>query len=265
MAAISKPFFVVPLDLGTITTGNEQTSYPASNLNRQKAIGLIWKSTGNTNLWVRGNFGSSKSMDFMSLIAANALAGTNIRLRIGSTQAEVDGTAPYDSGALSLISPSITREDGLYHSHLELPSITTGQWFRIDITGHTGDFRAANLVLGRKVTPSRYYNLDYSFGVDDLGSLDFARWGVTDEEPGRIQRTIEFTTAWQTEDEYEINFRPMLEKLGRTGFVFLAFDPTSSAYRQARTYLGVLSKPPFAKGTRKARNFTMDWILRSVI
>lgn len=148
MPTIRKPFFVIPLALGTIVAGNAQLGNPVFNLNRAKAIGLTWKTAGNTNVWARGNFTAARSIDFMALIAANALPGTLIRLRLGTTQAEVDGVAPYDSTALAFISPSITRTDGLYHSHLELPSVITATWWRIDITGHTGDFEAATLVLG---------------------------------------------------------------------------------------------------------------------
>lgn len=261
----SKPFFVVPLNLGTITTGNEASGYSAAFLQRRKTIGLTWKSIGNTSLWVRGNFGSALPVDFMSLISANALPGTQIRLRLGSTQAAVDGTAAYDSGAVPFINPAITREDGLYHSHLELPSVQTYQWWRIDITGHTGDFQAANLVLGQKMTPGRFYNQDFEYGARDLGDLAFGRFGVVDETPGAVLRTIGFTLGWTTEAEFETLFRPMIEKIGRRGLVFCCFDPTATVYRQARTYLGVLDKLPFARGIRKPNTFTMDWLIVSLI
>lgn len=261
----SKPFFVVPLDLGTIATGNQASGFPVTNLNRRKAIGLTWKSSGNTNLWARGSFGATRSIDFCSLLEANALPGTTIRLRLGTTQAQVDGTAPYDSGTLTFINPSITREDGLYHSHLELPSVQNASWWRIDIGGHTGDFQAASLVLGQKITPSRFYNLDFEYGIEDLGSAEFTRWGVLDEEPGLIFRTVSFTLAWQTEAEFEASFRPMIEKLGKRGIVYLCFDSEATAYRQARTYFGILSKPPFAKGVRKPKTFSQEFTMLSMI
>lgn len=413
----TKPFFVVPLDLGTITAGNETAGYAASNLNRQKEIGLTWKSAGSGNLYVRGNFGMRKAVDFCSLVSANASAGTRIRLRLGDTQAEVDGTADYDSGALPFINPGIIREDGLYHSHLEIPSVQTKPWWRIDIneaapenllsysndftnavwkkpgftitpgntTGpdgvtmsgtkvesvagdtlltreitatsttavfkviakpgpgmttaddpgnqlafmgldgnggfnssrvalgngwyeytmtatsgivvgdpltlywgatsgvtpgkyfwieraeyfdripNTGNFQAANLILGSKITPTRYYNQDFEFGVRDMGDLTFNRWGVADENPGIIMRSIGFTLGWVTELEYETSFRPMLEKLGKRGIVYFCFDPTPNAYRQSRSYLGVLDKLPFSTGKKKAGVFSQDYTILSMI
>lgn len=260
-----KPNFVIPLDLGTIATGNETAGYPAANLNRMKAIGLTWKSTGNTNLWVRGQFSAARAIDFCSIVAANALPGTTIRLRLGSSQAAVDGTAAYDSGAVAFINPSITREDGLYHSHLELPSVQTYQWWRIDIGGHTGDFQAAMLVLGQKVTPTKFYNLDFEYGVTDLGEMNWGRFAVPDETPGAIMRTATFTLGWVSETEFETSFRPMMEKLGGRGIVHIAFDPTANIYRQAKTYMGVFGKLPYARGIKKPGTYSMDFQIKSFI
>lgn len=262
--AIRKPLFVVPLDLGTVATGNEVAGFAASNLGRHKALGLTWKSSGNTNLWVRGQFAASRAIDFMSLISANALPGTLIRLRLGTSQAEVDGgSAPYDSTALAFISPAITRDDGLYHSHLEIGSVQNATWWRIDITGHTGDFQAAHLVLGNSIEPSRFYNLDFQYGARDLGGLDFSRWGVFDESPGAVLRRLEFTLAWVSEAEFEASFRAMMETPRQ--IVYLCFDPEANTYRQARTYMGALEKPPFARGNKKPLTFTQDFVLNSMI
>lgn len=262
---VSRPFFVVPLDLGTITTGNEVSGYPASNLNRHKALGLTWKSNGASNLWVRGDFGSAQEIDFMSVVSANAIPATDIRLRLGDTQGEVDGAADYDSTALDFISPSITREDGLYHSHLELGSVETKRWWRIDITSHTGDFQASHLVLGKRFTPTRFYDYEHMEGPEDLGDADWTRFGVFDEDPGVVFRSKQFTLSWLTEAEYEASVRPMLEKLGKRGVVFLCFDPTANTYRQARTYMGWMKKPPYATGKRKPGVLGIDFNILSMI
>ncbi len=211
------PFCVVPLPLGTVATGNELAERPAVHLGEFKHIGMVWRSSGNSNLWIRGDMGSAKAIDFCSLIMANAQAGTTIRLRLGDSQAQVDGSAPYDSGAVAFISPSITRDDGLYSSHLELPSVQTRRWWRIDIGGHSGDFEAAKLVLGQRVTPSSYYSGGFEFGAEDLGTSTFTQWGVPDETDGLIFRSLRFTLAWLNETEFETKFRPVIERLGRRG------------------------------------------------
>lgn len=267
MAEIGKPLLVRPIDLGTIATGNEVSGHEADYLNRHKAKGLTWKTSGASNVWARGELAASQSIDFCALIAANADSGTQIRLRLGTSQAEVDGTAPYDSGAVDFIAttPAATPADGLYHSHLELPSATDATWWRIDITGHTGDFEASMLVLGEKVQPSRFYNFDHQYGIEDLGDLEITRFGVFDEQPGQVWRTLDFALAWQSEAEFESSFRPMMEAIGQRGVVYCCFDPTDSAYRHARTYMGIVRKPLFARGVRKPRTFLQEYSLLSFI
>ncbi len=265
MPTIRKPIFVKPLDFGTITSGNVASGYSAQHLYRHKSPGLVWRSAGNSNLWIRCDMLALREVDFCALLSANAQAGTTIRLRLGTTQAEVDGTAPYDSGALPFISPSITREDGLYHSHLEIGSVQICRWWRIDIGGHTGDFDAAMLVLGKRIEPSTYYDFGPEFGVDDLGAAEVGRWGVVEEEPGRIARSVSFTMSWLNETEFETKFRPLTEAIGQRGPLYVCFDPEANAYRQNRTYYGLLRKPPYARGSRKPGTYAIEFQLLSLV
>lgn len=62
------------------------------------------------------------------MISANALPGTSCRLRSGATQAQVEGTAPYDNGVLLLLSSAVAREDGLDYSFLRLLAPVSGVW-----------------------------------------------------------------------------------------------------------------------------------------
>lgn len=263
---ISVPFAVVPHPLGTVASGNALSYKPASHLGEFKDIGMTWKSSGASNLWVRGDFGSAKPVDFVSLISANAISATTIRIRLGDSQAEVDGTADYDSGAQAFISPSITREDGLYHSHWQLPSLQTKRWWRIDIGSHTGDFEASILVMGQRVTPARYYSAGYEMGVEDRGDLTFGRWGVVDEATGLIMRTLRFEMGWLSEAEEFGLFAPMKEKIGRRGFALWCFDPTSSVYRQQKTYFGPMSENPYSIGGKFAPNtYSREFSILSII
>ncbi|WP_417615274.1 hypothetical protein [Parasphingorhabdus sp.] len=264
---IELPFAVVPLVLGTVATGNEvAATNPATHLGQFRYIGATWKSSGASNVWVRGDFGSAKAIDFISMIGANALPGTKIRIRLGDSQVAVDGaSASYDSGAIDFISPSITRADGLYHSHLELPSVQTRRWWRIDITSHTGDFEVSKLIMGQKIKPTRFYNKDFEFGIQDTGQVDINRDGVIHEIPGKILRTLQFTLGWMTTDEYETKFRPLTEAMGVRGMTFWCFDPQANAYRQSKTYFGVFKVAPFASGGIKPGNYSQEFQILSVI
>lgn len=259
------PFMVKPLDIGAVVGGNARTNQGVANLARLAYTGMVWRSDGNTNLWVRGSFASPQTIDFCALLAANAQPGTTIRLRLGSTQTQVDGTAPYDSGAVTFISPARTREDGLYHSHLELNAPVTATWWRIDIGNHTGDFQASGLVLGERFTPTRYYDRDFEYGHEDLGELEIARNGVIAETPGHVLRTLLFRLAWLTEAEYMASFKPILERYGRRALTYWCFDPESHAYRQDKSYLGYFRQDPFVRGNQRPREFTMEFQLRALL
>lgn len=262
--AIEKPIFVLPLDLGTIATGNERAEFPAIHLNEYRSPGLVWRSNGNSNLWVRGQFALEQTISHAAVLAANALPDTTIRLRLGDTQADVDGgSAPYDSGVVDFIDPAVTLSDGLYHSYQSFAAVDA-TWWRIDIGGHTGDFEAMKLVLGEAIQTERYYDAGFEFGTDDLGDLDISRWGVMSETDGFALRTLNFKLSWVSETAFEDSFRGVLA-LGKRYPVYICFDPEATVYRQDKTYFGLFGQPPFAQQGKKPRNFIMEFAVKSFI
>lgn len=260
---IEKPIFVLPHAITVHGTGNERTEAPASHLAAVKSPGLVWRSNGNSNLWVRGQFSSAQAVSFCSLVAANAQAGTTIRLRLGTSQAQVDGTAPYDSGAVTFVSPAYTRESGLYHSFQSFAE-QSATWWRIDIASHTGDFEAMSLILGKGVQSARFYDRGWELGTEDLGSIDFARWGVPLETDGFIFRTVNFKLAWMSEAEFEASFRKVMMQ-SRRGPVLVCFNPEAVATRQEQFFFGYMKQPPFAQNSRKPGTYAMDFNLLSMI
>lgn len=259
------PFFVVPLT-GTITADNEAAGYPASNVGRPEAPSLKWKTSGSTYVHLYCDFGSAKAIDFVALMNVTAQSGMAWRVKLGPSKAAVDGsTWTYDSGVLNFITPTYTSADGLYHSFLELPAVSTERWMRIEIGSYTGDIEAGALVIGKKVAPARFYDVDWEFSGEDRGSLDWTRTGVPDVNPGIKLRTVNFTLNWITEAEFEgiAGVRNMIETLGESGMVYLAFDPELSAYRQDRTYLGRLKKFGYARGKRKPGTYGGEYQILS--
>lgn len=239
------PFIVVPVDLGTIATGNEITSRPASHLGEFNYRGMVWQSSGATDLWVRCDLGSAQDIDFVGVLGANAISATTIRIRLGDSQAEVDGTADYDSTAIAFINPTpaVIPANG-YHSHHELPSMVSKRWIRIDIGSHTGDFEASMLVIGKKLQPGVFYEGQWQAGVRDLGGITFSRNAVPGITVGEKLRTAGFKLSWITETEMETEFAPLDEAMGRTFPMFVSFDPAATTYRQRRTYFGWFEEQP---------------------
>jgi hypothetical protein len=239
------PFFVVPEALGTVTSGNELATNLASYLGEHYFAGLTWKSSGASSLYARCNLGSAKAINFCGMLGANAIPATTARLRLAPSQALVDGTpggGNYDSGALTFIDPAVTDASGLYHWHHEPASSYTKQWARVDIGSHTGDFEAAMLVLGTKVSPAKFYETEWERGYEDLATVGFNRFAVPDFTDGALQRVCSFKMSWLTESEFETSILPMAARTGKSRPLFLCFDPEATTYRQARTYFGFLKE-----------------------
>jgi len=263
---IQKPFAVLPLTLTGIATGNERSNRPASHLALHKYAGMVWQSNGNGSLWVRGQFGgATQAVDFMAIMGANALVGTTFRLRLGTTQAQVDGTAPYDSGDQTFISPARTRADGRYHAHWELPSTVNASWWRIDIGGHTGDFSASALILGTKRTPSNFYNRDRELGYEDLGGLEISRTGIVAETPGVVLKTMLFRLGWVSEEEYWSLWAPLFATKGKRQPIYFCFDPEATVRRQDKSAIGFLARDMFMRGGTSPRANEMDFQFRGLI
>ena len=243
--AIEKPIFCLPVDLGTIATGNERTETLADHLHHHESIGLVWRTNGNSSMWARGQFTASQALSMCSLINANAQAGTTVRLRLGTSQAQVDGgSAPYDSGAVTFISPAETTDSGLYSSFQQFAEIDA-TWWRIDIGNHTGDFEAASLILGKAVQSSRFYDRGWELGTSDLN-------------------TVSFKLSWVSEAEFISSFRQIMLRAKRKP-VWLLFNPEAVAGRQAHFYFGRFGQAPFAQSVRKPGTFAMEFSMQSVI
>lgn len=262
---IQKPFCVLPLALRDPVSGNARSNRGVTHLALPQYPGMRWQTQGANNVWARGRFDAVSAVNFMSLMAANAQPGTTIRLRLGTSQAEVDGVAPYDSGAQTFITPARTRADGLYHSHLEMPSVVNASWWRIDIGNHTGDFSASALILGSKRTPAQFYNRDREIGFEDLGGLEIGRNGVVAETSGAVLRSLLFRLQWVSDEEFWTLWAPLMEAKGKRQIVFWCFDPAATARRQHKTFLGFFARDLLKRGNDFPKDNQMDFQLRAIM
>ena len=264
--AIQLPFVVLPRPIPAITTGNQQPNRPAIHLTIPKSVGLVWRTNGAGNAWIVANLGGTSAFDFVALLNTNAQPGTVQRVRTGASEAGCVTAPQFDSSNL-LISPPTTTNTGLYHSHVELPpqSAQSAQFVRIDITAHVGDFEAATLIVGTRMTPSRFYDADYERGTKDMGEVTLNRWGVAAEEPGVVLRTLAFRLGWLNRAEYENGFRPLIEAIGTRGLSYWCFDPEPTPDRQRKTYFGRCEQSPVASTGKAPGRMAIPFQILSII
>lgn len=259
-----KPFAVVPEPIGTILRSTGYAGTPASHLGEHKHIGLVWRSpfSSPNPAAAAGDFGSARTIDMVSIIASNATPTTGVILYLAD---DPDLQINVFSQTSLIRQPPITRDDDLYHLHLEIPP-TTRRYWGIEVYGHSGDFEASALVMGQRLTFTNYYSPGFGFGAEDLGGLELTRWGVPDEEDGLIFRRLDCTFGWMSRADMDDKFRPLVERLGKRGVALFCFDPEPTTYRQARTYFGWLRQPPFFRGAvNKFDRFESEWSILSMI
>ena len=98
----------------------------------------------------------------------------------------------------------------------------------------------SRVVLGKRIELERNFSFGATFGVKDLGSLDFNRRGVLQRTRGKKMRTVGLTFSNIRKDEVEAQTGPLLERIGNTEMVALVTDPAPDPRRQSRCYFGPL-------------------------
>lgn len=260
-----KPFAVVPEPFTLFTAGPSDAAYPSGHVSEYRHVGLIWRAigAGGSGVFLGGNFATSRPIDFCSILQTTAAATSNVRLRLfdgaGATGTTLLDVAP------TIISPAITRDDGLYSAHIEFAE-QSARSFLLEFNNVGNPFDVGKVILGRRLTFANYYSPGFGFGAEDLGDLELTRWGVPDEEDGLIFRRLDCTFGWMSRADMDDKFRPLVERLGRRGVALFCFDPEPTTYRQARTYFGWLRQPPFFRGAvNKFDRFESEWSILSMI
>lgn len=98
----------------------------------------------------------------------------------------------------------------------------------------------SRMVIGQRFQPERNFSYGGSFGVRDLGALDFSRRGVLQRTRGKKLRTAGLTFSNLRKDEVEARTKPLLEQIGNTEMIALVTDPTVSTQLIGRSYFGPL-------------------------
>ncbi len=267
--AIQKPFAVIPNTFTVDATGNEKAHRLADHVAEFQNPGMVWETTGASNVWIRGSFSAAASIDFLGLIGTNATASTTMRLRLGDSLAEVDAAGDYDSGTVLIRDPDPANADGVYHGHLELDAIYEKQWFRIDIGSHTGDFSCMAVVLGLKRQFADFYNGGpdgVTFGFEDMGDIELGAYGVVSENDGFVMRKLTMQFGWMTTADRVEKFSPLIKGLGKRGVALWCFDPEATDQRQDKTFFGWLTElPTFRPSTWKQDRWVSNYEILSMI
>lgn len=202
----------------SIISAAAQTTAPAANLLADD-VGLIYRSTTLTpTLTVLS--GSPTPIDTVALVNSNLRCFDAVRIRIGDTQTDVDGTAPVDiqMPAWSGIKSSQTKAMTV----LRLPAPVAGKYVRIDITatGHPdGYVQIGRLVIGSSATNQfGAIGQDVEVTIND-GSESYDYRGNTGWDKYAKTQSFKAPVNWITEQQYRRDWHRTLTSAGNSSAV----------------------------------------------
>jgi hypothetical protein len=147
----------------------------------------------------------------------------------------------YNGPAQPLYAGSERGTSGLGVAVLTLPAAKF-HIVRLTFTGLSAAHfvRISRAVIGKRIQLERNFAVGGSFGVRDLGSVDFSARGVLLRRRGAKLRTVALTFSNVRKDEVEAVTQPLIEQIGNTEMVALLTNPDADPQREKRAYFGPL-------------------------
>lgn len=249
---MANPFIATPYwsDLGTITTGNEIATMPASNLQNQQPS-VRWRSSGLSNLWVRDDLGTARAVTVVALCSHNATAAATWQVR-ASTDSSPETSPDYNSGSLNMFPGGVKPSDVPLRTHFDtfllLSSAQTWRNWRVDVTdaaNPSGYFEAGRIVIGSALSLVIEYGFSRAYDVADIATRT-AMGGFVGEARGR-PRVVTMPLEIGTEAE-EMALYALQHLRGTAQDVFACENPDATTYLHHSTILGTMTvTPPFVR------------------
>lgn len=239
---MANAWILAPLP-GTVTASSTAAGYQPSYVMNDYA-GVIWKSAAGPSADLVIDLGSDIVCDSLLLFGCDGATAAATLQVTAATAAQGAGFAStsYAGPAVALLAGSVMpvngRGVGLWQAPAAIPA---SRYWRLRLAGLAGGQAAiARVVLGKRIQLERNYSNGGSFGVRDLGSLDFSPRGVLLRRRAAKLRTLALTFANIRKDEVEAATKPLLERIGNTEMIGLVVDPAEDSQRQNRCYFGPL-------------------------
>jgi hypothetical protein len=236
---------------------DELAAAPARHLGNDYR-GVIYQSPARENVSLTLDLGGDVPVDVAMLFGlwGNIVAGAKLIIAAATAEQGPGFNQPpvqaggsgvgsyYGDGAVSIFAGFNPIADGNGVMLWRKPSWFPDRFrylnlYFYDLTA-AGYIRASRLVVGKAIELERNFSFGASFGVKDLGSLEFSRRGVLLRNRGAKLRTTSLTFSNIRKDEVEAQTKPLLERIGNTECVAIVTDPAPHDQRQSRCYFGPL-------------------------
>lgn len=275
------------VESGTMTTGSEVASLPASNLQTQSP-GELWRTDSmlEADTWAAVDFGGRKYVSVVSLINHNLTQGVaqiRVRLADDAPVGEVGSTSVYDSGWFDpwpTVEPfgelnwGVMRWGGILtqeelaernvSAHHVLATSKIAQHLRIDITdtaNEAGYLQAGRLFAGVGWEAIVNMGRDWSVQVIDNSPKQRSAGNVVHSNPRPTYRRVDLRLQWMTESEAYNQAMELDQLIGHTGEVVVLPKPDDTNYIYRHGIHGVLEETsPIAHGPTGdyAKRYTIE-------
>ena len=194
--------------------------------------GMVWRSSGLSGVYVVFKT-ENKPIDTIALINSNLRATDTIRIRMGTSVADVNGVPAFDHtySAWQGIAPM-----GKAISFVLLDEPVTQQYIRIDFTSPgnpDGYIECCRLVVGTRVE-----NVGIDIGheevFEDTSGID-DQFGAVTIDSYAIRQQHKITISNVKEADYYQNWQPFLHSVGMSKW-FLYVEEVGGAYEQNKTF-----------------------------
>ncbi|KQN09959.1 hypothetical protein ASE85_03245 [Sphingobium sp. Leaf26] len=184
--------------------------------------GLVYRST-NITPYFTVQSQCPTPIDVIALVGTNLRNRDMVRIRVGASQAEVDGAAPVD---FTMPAWSGMKADAMAaKTILRLPTPVMGKFVRVDIdaTGIPGSYvQIQRLVIGSAadqiaITPNA------EVGIAD-GSVSYDTAGITSWDKYAKTQTFKATFSYLKEKPFRQKWLPLLAKAGNSSAILFVPD-----------------------------------------
>lgn len=208
--------------------------------------GVVWQSNSATSSTLTLDMGADMAIDTIALFGiVGPPADAQLTVALATAAQGGFAGAFWQSPAQALYAGSQMPVSGKGAALWGAPSTgappAAARYVRLTFSsGAAAPVQVSRAVIGKRIQLERNFGFGGSFGVRDLGSLDFSARGVMLRRRGKKLRTAALTFSNVRKDEVEAYTKPLLEQIGNTETVALITDPAPDVQRQNRCYFGTL-------------------------
>jgi len=238
---MANAIIVEPLAFAGVTASSTAAGYDPAYVGNDY-IGVVWRSTGGNSQQLLVDLGANLSIDFVALLGCDgATAAWTLRVETAtSAQGTTFPAGSFNSEDLPFLAGAAGWASGRGIGWFA-GAARIARYVLLTIGGLGGDAATVGrVVIGSQIQLHRNFAFGGKFGVKDLGSYDLSARGVPLKRRGPKLPTLSIEFNAVHKDEVEAAVRPLIERIGNTGEVFVCTDPTPDAQRQRRCYYGTL-------------------------